>query len=455
MMNRASTQTNQITCPHCHSAFTVDENAYIQIVQQIRESELNALKGEILDTASREKDQAVLIAKHEVKTLMQQTEIRLQKKVIELESMLENADSTKKLALEEAKCINDKERYELISKIEQQKKDFAQQLELNNRDHKHAIFKETSDLKNQKEKLVNQLKEKDQQYLIAKTGLKEKYESMLMDRDDVIERLKDFKQRLSTKMIGETAEDHIKMSFDSIRTTAYPNSYFEKDNTISPSGSKGDFIFKNKTDDNEIILSAMIEVKNECDTTETKKKNADFLKKLDRDRSDKNCEYAILVSLLEMDSDYYNQGIVEVYNFQKMFVVRPQQFLPLIAILNNIGMDKLESKRELARIKEERLDVSTFYNNLNSFKSSIKTNTDRYHKNFIDVIKWIENTIRDLTKVKESLIKMDDNLRIANDKVQGLTIRKLTTNSPSISRLFKNIDEQSNNNLPEALSIED
>jgi hypothetical protein len=293
-----------------------------------------------------------------------------------------------------------------------------------------AVERERDELKNGLEK-VNL--EKD----LEKTKLKEIYEIQIKDREEQIERLRDMKAKLSTKMLGETLEQHCENEFNRIRATAFQNAYFEKDNDAS-SGSKGDYIFKDLDPDGNEIVSIMFEMKNESDTTATKKKNEDFLKELDKDRKEKNCEYAVLVSLLEPESELYNTGIVEVsHRYPKMYVVRPQFFLQIISLLRNAAMSSLQYKAELAMVKAQTIDVTNFENKLDDFKSAFSKNYELASRKFQTAIEEIDKSISHLEKTKEALISSDRNLRLANDKAQDVTVKKLTHGNPTMKQKFE------------------
>ena len=274
---------------------------------------------------------------------------------------------------------------------------------------------------------------------IAEKSLKEKYETQVKDRDDAIERLKDMKAKLSTKMVGETLEQHCEIEFNRIRATVFPNAFFDKDNDAS-TGSKGDFIFRDKSLEGTEIVSIMFEMKNESDTTATKKKNEDFLKELDKDRNEKGCEYAILVSLLESENELYNSGIVDVsHRYPKMYVVRPQFFIPIITLLRNAALKSLEYKTELAMVKTQNIDITNFEDKLDKFKNGFAKNYDIASRQFQSAIDEIDKSINHMQKTKDALLKSSNNLRLANDKAQDVTIKKLTRGNPTMANKFSDI----------------
>jgi len=291
--------------------------------------------------------------------------------------------------------------------------------------------------------LKNGLKQAEIEKQLAETLLRDKYETQIKDRDDAIERLRDMKARLSTKMVGETLEQHCETEFNRIRSTAFPRAYFEKDNDAS-TGSKGDYIFRDSDEARTEIVSIMFEMKNESDTTATKKKNEDFLKELDKDRTEKGCEYAVLVSLLEPDSELYNSGIVDVFHrYPKMYIVRPQFFLPIITLLRNAAMKSLEYKKELALVKAQSVDITNFENDLDKFKTAFAKNYDLASRKFQTAIDEIDKSIDHLQKTKAALLGTERNLRLANDKSQDVTIKKLTRSNPTMEAKFDELDNQS------------
>ena len=405
----------ELKCPNCGEVFQVDETDYAQIVSQIRdkefeaelkrrEAELNAKTQRDLEIArlNQEKIQKELISKKNEELSAKNTEIE------SLKHKLNMADTDKQMAV--MKAVNQKEQ-------ELQKKST-----------------EIADLNNRLE-----LKEKDNELSIK--NLKDGYEEKLKLKEEQIEYYKDFKAKQSTKMIGESLEQHCLTEFNNLRMTAFQNAYFEKDNDASE-GTKGDFIFRDYVNGTEYI-SIMFEMKNESEDTKVKHKNEDFFKKLDKDRKEKKCEYAVLVSLLEMDNDYYNNGIVDVsYKYEKMYVIRPQFFIPLISLLKNAALNSLEYKQELEVVRNQQLDLVHFEENMETFKSGFARNYDLASRKFQDAIDEIDKSIRQLQKVKDALTSSERNLRLANDKAQELSIKKLTKNAPSIKEMFDNLKDE-------------
>jgi hypothetical protein len=304
-----------------------------------------------------------------------------------------------------------------------------------------AISQAISEVEKKSSELSNQLERATLEKQLSEQALKDKYETQIKDRDDAIDRLKDMKARLSTKMLGETLEQHCETAFNQIRATAFPRAYFEKDNDAR-SGSKGDYVFRDTDDVGTEIVSIMFEMKNESDTTATKKRNEDFFKELDRDRNEKNCEYAVLVSMLESESELYNTGIVDVsHRYPKMYVIRPQFFLPLITLLRNAAMNALTYKSELALVKAQHVDITNFEEDLDSFKSAFAKNYDLASRKFQTAIDEIDKSIDHLQKTKDALLGTDRNLRLANNKAQDVTIKKLTRKNPTMAEKFNNLDQ--------------
>ena len=404
----------ELKCPKCGEVFHVDEQGYAQLASQIRdkefekelkrrEEELNAKKDSEMQIVrlQEEKKQEEFLAETKAKLLDKDKEIA------ELRAKMTAADTEKKMAVMEAL---DKKEKELQAKVT-----------------------EITTLK-------SKLEIKDTENELQLKSLKEGYETKLKDKEEQIEYYKDFKARQSTKMIGESLEQHCLTEFNNLRMTAFPNAYFEKDNNIS-GGSKGDFIFRDYVDGTEYI-SIMFEMKNEADETKTKHKNEDFFKELDKDRREKKCEYAVLVSLLEMDSDYYNNGIVDVsYRYDKMYVIRPQFFIPLISLLKNAALNSLQYKQELQIVRNQQLDLVNFEENMEIFKEGFARNFELASRKFQDAIDEIDKSIRQLQKVKEALTSSERNLRLANDKAQDLSIKKLTKNAPSVKAMFDKLKE--------------
>ena len=393
---------HEIICPHCSKAFKIDEAGYADILKQVRDGEFEQQLHDRLELAEQEKRNAVALA----------------------EAKLANAS-------QQAAAVKDAEIQALKSKLEAG--GMAQQL---------AIAQALASVEKERDTLKNGLERSQLEKVLAEKSLKDKYETQLKDRDDAIERLRDMKARLSTKMVGETLEQHCETEFNRIRATAFPRAYFEKDNDAR-SGSKGDFIFRDADEAGIEIVSIMFEMKNESDLTATKSKNEDFLKELDKDRNEKGCEYAVMVSLLEPDNEFYNMGIVDMFHrYPKMYIVRPQFFIPIITLLRNAAMNSMKYKTELALVKAQSVDITNFENELETFKSAFARNYDLASQRFQKAIDEIDKSIDHLQKTKEALLGTDRNLRLANDKAQDVTIKKLTRGNPTMAAKFAELKEE-------------
>ena len=405
----------EIKCPNCGTVFQVDESGYAQILSQVRDKEFEKeLERREQELALKKENDLRIVRMEQEKSFNEQLARKVSdlaekdREIERLKAQLDKADTEKKLAVSEAIQKKDKELSEKGTEIT---------------------------------KLQSELELQRKEGELQKNNLVEQHKGELKLRDEEIERLKDFKARQSTKMIGESLEQHCLTQFNQIRMTAFPNAYFEKDNDAR-TGSKGDFIFRESSDGTEFI-SIMFEMKNEMDTTVTKHKNEDFFKELDKDRNEKKCEYAVLVTLLESDNELYNNGIVDVsYRYPKMYVVRPQFFIPIISLLRNAALNSLQYQRELAVVKNQQLDLFHFEENMNAFKTGFERNYELASRRFHEAIEDIDKTIRALEKTKEDLLSSDRNLRLANDKAQDLSIKRLTKNAPSVRAMFEEIKGQ-------------
>ena len=464
---------HEIICPHCSKAFKIDETGYSDILKQVRDSDFEQQLHERLELAAIDKKNAIELTKSQLTIDLQKAEAAKDSVIQELKGKLESSESILKLAVKEAKFDIEKERDLLASQLEQAKaeKESAVKLaeakllnELQNSVSKKdveiqqlkakldsieiaqklAITHAVNDVEKERDELKNNLAQVTLEKKLAETSLKDKYETQIRDRDEAIERLRDMKARLSTKMVGETLEQHCEIEFNRVRSMAFPRAYFEKDNDAR-TGSKGDYIFRDMDENGLEIVSIMFEMKNESDKSSNKSKNEDFLKELDKDRTEKRCEYAVLVSLLEPDSELYNTGIVDVFHrYPKMYVVRPQFFLPLITLLRNAAMNSLQYKSELALIKEQNIDITNFENELDSFKSSFGRNYELASKKFQTAIEEIDKSIDHLQKTRDALMGTDRNLRIANDKAQEVSIKKLTRGNPTMAKKFGDLNDIEN-----------
>ncbi len=459
---------HEIICPHCKKAFKIDEAGYADILKQVRDNEFEQQLHERLELAEQDKRNAVELATTKVTSEMEKTAAAKDAEIKELKAMLDAGEITQKLAVNEALSALEKERDVLANELKQSKHDkqTASQLaeaRLVNELQKAAATKD-AEIQGLKAKLdsievtqklaiaevVNVVeKERDElksdlaraqlEKQLAEKSLKDKYETQIKDRDDAIERLRDLKARLSTKMVGETLEQHCETEFNRIRATAFPRAYFEKDNDAR-SGSKGDYIFRDSDEAGTEIVSIMFEMKNESDETSSRKKNEDFLKELDKDRNEKSCEYAILVSLLEPDSELYNSGIVDVsHRYLKMYVVRPQFFIPIITLLRNAAQNSLKYKTELALMKEQNIDITNFENELETFKTGFARNYELAARKFKTAIEEIDKTIDHLQKTKDALLGSENNLRLANNKADDLSVKKLTKGNPTMAAKFSEL----------------
>ncbi|RNL59678.1 DUF2130 domain-containing protein [Zhongshania marina] len=461
---------HEIICPHCEKAFKIDEAGYADILKQVRDHDFDKQLHERLELADKEKESAIQLARERAISEMQTAASAQESDIRDLQSKLEASVVAQKLAVAEALAAVEKERDALANELRQTKLDnestskllearlsqerqeaaakkdaviqeLKAKLDASETDRKLAVNEAIGLIVKERDQLQNNLNRAELEKQLAEKSLKDKYETQIKDRDDAIERLRDMKARLSTKMVGETLEQHCETEFNRIRATAFPRAYFEKDNDAK-SGSKGDYIFRDSDEKGTPIVSIMFEMKNEMDTTATKKKNEDFLKELDKDRIEKGCEYAILVSLIEPDSELYNTGIVDVfYRYPKMYVIRPQFFIPIITLLRNAAMNSLEYKQELALVKSQNIDVTSFEHDLNNFKEAFGKNYELASRKFQSAIDEIDKSIHHLQKTKDALIGTDRNLRLANDKAKDVTVKKLTRNNPTMAKAFKQLEK--------------
>ncbi len=403
---------NDIICPKCHTAFKVDGAGFAAIVKQVRDQQFNAEINERLKLAQQQQASAIEVAEANLKNKLQAELLKREQAIAELRAKIERADMEKQLSVTQA----------------------VQQLE------------------KEKMALASELNNKEMEKQLIESNLIAKYSAELKTRDDIIKfkeeeiaRQRDLKQKLSTKMIGETLEQHCEIEFNRLRATGFQKAYFEKDND-SRSGSKGDYIYRETDEHGVEIISIMFEMKNEADTTATKKKNEDFLKELDKDRTEKKCEYAVLVSLLEADNELYNSGIVDVsHRHDKMYVVRPQFFIPIITLLRNAALNSLSYKRELAQMRNQNIDITHFEEKINNFKEGFARNYHLAAQKFQTAIDEIDKTILHLQKTKEALLSSEKNLRLANNKAEELTIKRLTHNNPTMKAKFDALNGPSEN----------
>jgi len=408
---------NDIICPNCKKAFKVDEAGFADILKQVRDQQFETEIKQRLEVAEKDKNNAVQIAEAKLKNELQ---LEFSKKEQEIQSLKSST-------------------YLELAKIKSQ-------MDIAEAEKKTAVLEATSLIKKERDKLVYELSNKETEKLLLEKSINEAFaekmklkEEALKMKDDEIERLRDFKQKLSTKMVGETLEQHCEIEFNRIRATAFQAAYFEKDNDIS-GGTKGDYIYREPDPNGNELVSIMFEMKNEGDETSTKKKNEDFFAKLNKDRIDKNCEYAVLVSLLEGDNELYNSGILDVsYKYPKMYVIRPQFFITIITLLRNAAKNSLQYKNELSLMRNQSIDVTNFEKKINSFKEGFSKNYELASRKFETAIDEIDKTINHLNKTKEALLSSVNNLRLANNKAEELTIKRLTHANPTMRAKFDDI----------------
>jgi hypothetical protein len=390
---------NEIICPHCDKAFKVDEAGYANILKQVHDREFDNQLNERLNQVKNDQLSALKLAEKDTESAILAIKSAKDIEIERLLSQIREKDSSVKATVDQA-----------VRKIE-----------------------------SERDTLQNDLKNAHLEKQNSENLLKDKYKTQIRDRDDAIERLKDMKAKLSTKMVGETLEQHCEIEFNKLRSTAFQTAFFEKDNDARE-GSKGDYIFKDHDENGTEIVSIMFEMKNEIDTTTTKRKNEDFLKELNKDRNEKGCEYAVLVSLIEPDSELYNSGIVDVFHrYPKMYVIRPQFFIPMITLLRNAALQALKYKTELAQVKEQNIDVTNFEAELDTFKVAFGKNFELASKKFSTAIDEIDKSISHLQKTKDALLSTDRNLRLANNKAQDVTIKRLTRNNPTMAVKFAGV----------------
>ena len=461
---------HDIICPHCHKAFKVDESGYADILKQVRDADFAAQLHERLELAEQDKRSAVALAQAQVANELQKAAAAKDAEIQALKAQLDAGGVERDLAVAQALSAVEKQRDALANELAQARNAQQAAAQLAEAKLAHALQAEAAKKDAEIQQLKSQLeaaevarrlavteavtvvaRERDElkndlnlvvvKKQLEENAIKEQYALQLRDRDGEIARLRDMKARLSTKMVGETLEQHCETEFNRIRATAFPRAYFEKDNDAR-SGSKGDFIFRDVDEAGNEIVSIMFEMKNESDETATKKRNEDFLKELDKDRNEKGCEYAVLVSLLEPESELYNTGIVDVfYRYPKMYVVRPQFFIPIITLLRNAAMKSLQYKSELALVKAQNLDITKFETQLDEFKTAFGRNWRLASDGFEEAVKRIDEAIKDLEKTKEALHKSANNLRLANDKAEYLTIMMLTRGNPTMAAKFAELKQ--------------
>lgn len=438
---------NEIKCPHCQTVFTIDENSYADIVSQVRNKEFAEDVHKQLEFAKKQFETEKALAKEQEKRLYDEERANFEQKILSLELALKNADVKEEKNVQEALHQKEKEFSALQVELDQLKQQLQfKEVELSQKFQEDLHAKERTILELKQEK---ELQQKEQE--VQQTALKEKYELELRSKkdqfelelkakDEAIAFYKDFKAKQSTKMVGESLEQHCEIEFNRLRMTAFPRAEFGKDNDAK-TGSKGDYIYREYDENGIEILSIMFEMKNENDETATKKKNEHFFKELDKDRHEKQCEYAILVSLLEADNELYNTGIVDVsYQYPKMYVVRPQFFIPIITLLRNAALNSLQYKQELAMMRDQHIDITHFEEDLETFKKGFARNYELASKKFQTAIDEIDKTIKSLEKTKAALLSSENNLRLANNKAEDLTVKKLVKNNPTMKQRFEELN---------------
>jgi hypothetical protein len=459
---------HEIICPHCHKAFKIDEAGYADIVKQVRDSEFDQQLHERLELAERDKHNAVELARAKLASELQKAAAAKDAEIQDLKARLDAGEVASRLAVAEALGAVERQRDALANELAQARHDrqaasrlaeakfegelqkaaaakeaeiqaLRAQLDAVALSQKLAMAGAVGAVEKERDELKSGLERARLEKQLAEKSLKDKYETQIKDRDDAIERLRDMKARLSTKMVGESLEQHCETEFNRIRATAFPRAYFEKDNDAR-TGSKGDYVFRDRDESGTEIVSIMFEMKNESDRTATKNRNEDFLKELDKDRTEKGCEYAVLVSLLEPESELYNTGIVDVFHrYPKMYVVRPQFFLPMITLLRNAAMNSLQYKSELALVKAQNLDITNFEGRLETFKTAFARDYDLASRHFQTAVDEIDKSINHLQKTKDALLATVRSLRLANDKAQDVTIKKLTRGNPTMAAKFADL----------------
>lgn len=456
---------HEIICPHCHTAFKVDEAGYANILKQVRDKDFEKQLHERLALAEADKRTAIELAEARVTANLQQVTAHKDSAIQDLTARLEAVEVERRLAVQEAVGGLERERDQLKNSLEQAARDrqtaaqlaeiqklqelqataatkeseiqgLRAQLQATEMAKTLAVTEAVGVVEKERDALKGALDRAALEKVLAEKSLKDKYETQIKDRDDAIERLRDMKAKLSTKMVGETLEQHCEIEFNRLRATAFQRAYFEKDNDAR-TGSKGDFLFRESDEAGTEIVSIMFEMKNESDRTASKGRNEDFLKELDKDRNEKGCEYAVLVSLLEPENELYNTGIVDVsHRYPKMYVVRPQFFIPIITLLRNAAMNSLTYKTELALVKAQNIDITNFEGKLETFRTAFARDYDLASRHFQTAVDEIDKSISHLLKTKDALLSTVRSLRLANDKAQDVTIKKLTRGNPTMAAKF-------------------
>ena len=422
---------NEIKCPNCGTIFKIDETEYDSIVKQIRDKEFEKEISLREQEHTKDKESAIKLAEAHLRE-------ELTKQVTERDLEITNLKNELKTKEEQTQSKLEQEYKDELNKKDLEISELKNKIKLQESKNELEIQKAITEKDKRISDLSSELVVKSKEFELKQNSIKDSYESKLKDKDEQIAYYRDFKAKQSTKMIGESLEQHCSIEFNRLRPL-FKNAYFDKDNDAR-TGSKGDFIFRDFDDEGNEIVSIMFEMKNEADTTATKHKNEDFFKELDKDRKEKKCEYAVLVTLLEADNDYYNDGIVDVSHlYEKMYVIRPQFFIPLITLIRKLANKSLEYKKELEIIKNQNIDITHFEENINAFKEGFGRNYRLASERFAKAIEEIDKTIDHLQKTKEHLLKTDDNLRLANNKAEDLSIKKLAHNNPTVTKMFEEL----------------
>lgn len=456
---------NTIKCPHCGTVFTINESEYSQLLAQVRS---DAFEKEVHERLEREtalleekaknqlqeslyqKDKAIETLEHQLTDLENQQEIKLAQAIFEKDQEITDLTfKIKQFDTEKSLLIKDNERSlsEQLAKKDAQLQEMQAQIDKWQLEQENKLQSSVSAIEKERDALQNQLQLQEKEQALSLSEVKNQYEAQLKAANEQVEFYKNFKAQQSTKAIGESLEIYAETEFNKVRQIAFPNAYFEKDNQVSSRGSKGDFIYREINDNGIEILSIMFEMKNEADNTQKKHKNEDFFKELDKDRREKNCEYAVLVTMLEADNDYYNTGIVDVsHKYDKMYVVRPQFFIQLIGILRNAALNALQYKQELALMREQNIDITHFEEDLDVFKTAFAKNYNSASKNFQKAIDEIDKAIKRMEAVKAALTTSENQLRLANNKLEDVSVKKLTRKNPTMRAKFEELKDKWENN---------
>ncbi|EUB25520.1 PF09903 family protein [Streptococcus sp. AS20] len=422
---------NEIKCPNCGAVFIVNESQYSELLAQVRTAEFDK---EIHVRI----EQALALEKQKAQNEQQQTLSQKESEIQELKATISNFESQKELIKKDTERVLSEK---LINK-DKELLDLQSQLDRMKLEHQNELQASLTTIEKERDQIQNQLLLQEKENELSLASIKQNYEAQLKAANEQVEFYKNFKAQQSTKAIGESLEHYAENEFNKVRSFAFPNAYFEKDNKISERGSKGDFIFRECDENGVEIISIMFEMKNEADGTEKKHKNADFYKELDKDRREKKCEYAVLVSMLESDNDYFNTGIVDVsHEYEKMYVVRPQFFIQLIGLLRNAALNSLKYKQELALVREQNIDITHFEDDLETFKVAFAKNYNSASKNFNKAIEEIDKAIKRMEAVKQALQTSDNQLRLANNKLDDVSVKKLTRKNPTMKAKFEALKE--------------